>query len=389
MKASAYKILAILIVIAIAFELRYFAANTLYIDYDEPAYLNNALEYTNFVRAGKWTWLAWDTTHYEHPAFYKIVYGVALLTQPPVDSLSKPDFDSGNAIQTAPARSLGMVDRYVSVFFSTATVIVLAILNPLAGLALSVDTLAVKYGASIYLESLPGLTSLLAALAYLFWFEREKRRPSKKNLIWLGLTAVLLGISIASKYYYGVIALAIGVHLILMVLQKKIKPFYLGYLCALGLATLVAFFIFDPYLWPHPISRLITSLSFFGEYAKTSDEVTRYHYPFWQSLTWLTAPFSTFFGAALPSLPVRLDQAILFFAVIGLPRLFKKRLLFFIWLAVGVVTLLLWTVKWPQYTMIILTPYCFSAGEGAAWLANEVYKLFRRLILRKELAAGT
>ncbi len=87
LKASAYKILAVLILIAFAFELRYFAANTLYIDYDEPVYLNNALEYTNFIRAGKWTWLAWDTTHYEHPAFYKIVYGVALLTQPPVDSL--------------------------------------------------------------------------------------------------------------------------------------------------------------------------------------------------------------------------------------------------------------------------------------------------------------
>jgi hypothetical protein len=316
------------------------------------------------------------------------VYGVALLSQPPVDSLSKSDFDSGTAIQTAKARSLGLADRYVSVFFSTATVLVLAILNPLAGLALAIDTLAVKYGASIYLESLPVLTALLAALAYLFWFEREKRRPSNKNLIWLGLTAVLLGMTVASKYNYAITGLAIGIHLILMVILKKIRPFYIGYLFALGLASLLAFFIFDPYLWPHPISRLITSLSFHLQ-MPSSNLVARYDYPFWQSLTWLTAPFSTFFGAAKPSLPVRLDQGILFFALIGLPRLFKKRLLFFIWLAVGVVTLLLWPVKWPQYTMILMTPFCLSAGEGATWLFNEVYKLVRRFVLRKELAQGT
>ncbi len=258
----------------------------------------------------------------------------------------------------------------------------------MAGLALAVDTLAVKYGASIYLASLPVLTGLLAALAYLFWFEREKRRPSKKNLIWLGLTAVLLGMTVASKYTYAITAIAIGSHLILMVILKKIKPVYLAYLLGLGVAALVAFFLFDPYLWPHPIARLITSLSFHLK-MPGSKLVARYDYPFWQSLTWLTAPFSTFFGAALPSLPVRLDQAILFFALIGLPPLFKKRLLFFIWLVVGVITLLLWPVKWPQYTMILITPYCLSAGEGAAWLANQIYRIFRRLVLRKELVQGT
>jgi hypothetical protein len=385
---SARKFLAVLIVAAIAIGLRFYAANTLYIDYDEPVYLNNALEYTNFIREGHFNWLIMDNTHYEHPAFYKIVYGVALLVRPQVFHISKSDFDSGAAIQTAEARYLGIVDRYVSVLFSSATVVVLAILNPLAGLALAIDTLAVKYGASIYLESLPMLTNLLAALAYLFWFDRERRRPSPKNLVWLGLTAVLVGMSAASKYYYALIGPVIGVHFILMVILKKIKPAYLGYLVALGLASLVAFFVFDPYLWPDPISNLNTSLSFFGDYAKTADEVARNHYPFWQSLTWLTAPFTTFFGMALPSLPVRLDQVILFFAVVGLPRLFKKRLLFFIWLTVGVATLLVWTVKWPQYTMVILTPFCFSAGEGASWIFTTAYKRFGRFVLQRGWTHG-
>jgi len=256
---------------------------------------------------------------------------------------------------------------------------VLAILNPLAGLALSIDTLAIKYTAAIYLESLPMLSSLLATLAYLSWFDREQRQPSNKNLIWLGITAAFLGMTVASKYTYAVVGLAIGIHLILMVLLKKLKPIYLGYLFVLGVASLLAFFVFDPYLWPHPISRLVKSLSFHLE-MPGSDNVARYDYPFWQSLTWLTAPMSSLIPISAPAFLVRLDQAILFFALIGLPRLFKKRLLFFIWLAVGVVMLLTWSVKWPQYTMIILTPFCFSAGEGANWLIDEIRKLTRHLL---------
>jgi len=55
MKTSLYKILAILVIVASAFGLRFYAANVLYIDFDEPVYLDAALKYANYIRTGKLT----------------------------------------------------------------------------------------------------------------------------------------------------------------------------------------------------------------------------------------------------------------------------------------------------------------------------------------------
>ncbi len=387
MKASIIKILVIVTIVTTAIGLRGYAANVIYIDFDEPVYLNAALKYANYIRAGKLNWLAWETINYEHPVFFKIVYGVALLGHPPVDQLVKADFDSSKPIQDAPARSLGMVGRYVSAFFSSATVLVLAILNPLAGLALAIDTLAVRYSAGIYLESLPMLATLLSALTFMVWFEKEQRRPSYHNWIWLGLAALFGGMAMASKYIYAVTGLSIGLHLFLMIATRKVKPRYLLYLCLFGIALLIAFFVFDPYLWPHPWSRLVQSLNFHVGFSQ-SDNVTRYDYPLWQALTWLTAPISSLIPVTGPALLVRLDQVILFFAVIGLPRLIKERPLFFIWLVLGVITLLAWPVKWPHYTMIILVPFCLSAGLGAGWFFRGVGRWMGRIISPAKAPTG-
>jgi hypothetical protein len=68
MKTSIYKFLAILIVVASAFLLRYYAANVLYIDFDEPVYLNAALKYANYIRAGKLVgWVEGGKTLRFHP----------------------------------------------------------------------------------------------------------------------------------------------------------------------------------------------------------------------------------------------------------------------------------------------------------------------------------
>jgi hypothetical protein len=361
------KFLLIILVVAIAASLREYAAQNLYIDYDEPTYLNAALIYTNGLRSFNFKILVTNVANYEHPAFYKIVYGLVLLTRSPIATLSRHDFDSGGDFNALDGRPWGIAARNTSVFFGVASVLALAILNPLAGLALALDSLAVKYTSSIYLEALPALTSLLSVLAYLYWFEKEKRRPSKWNLTWLGLSAVLFGMSVASKYTFAVVGLAIAIHFSVMIVLKKIRLSYLPILLAWAVFSFLAFFDFDPYIWYHFPTQLIKSLNYHIDYTQ-SEDVLRYDYPFWQTLVWFTAPFSHFFKAAIPAMPVGLDTFLLPLAIIGLPNLFKKHLLFFIWLVVGVLALLVWPTKWPQYTMIMITPYCLSAGEGLTWL---------------------
>jgi len=60
-----------------------------------------------------------------------------------------------------------------------------------------------------------------------------------------------------------------------------------------------------------------------------------------------------------------MDWAIFGFAVIGLYRTFRTQKIFFLWLMIGIGTLLIWDTKWQQYVLIVMVPFCVSAAEGA------------------------
>ncbi|MCJ7621867.1 MAG: hypothetical protein MUO76_00055 [Anaerolineaceae bacterium] len=204
------------------------------------------------------------------------------------------------------------------------------------------------------------------------------QKPARKNLSWLGLSAFFLGITAASKYVYCVIGVAVVIHLFINMLRKKISPASISLLFAWGGVALLTFFIFNPYLWPHPIERLVRSLMYHVNYPM-SNNVKQYNYPFWQTFLWLATPFSTFFPLTRSSFVIRMDLVISLLALAGIPRLFRHHQLFFIWLMTGLIILLVWQTKWPQYTLIIMVPFCFSAAEGARWLYNLV--LSRRSLL--------
>ncbi|MCJ7621868.1 MAG: hypothetical protein MUO76_00060 [Anaerolineaceae bacterium] len=76
MEKKIFKKLIIVSIIIISVGLRVHAANTLHIDHDEPAYLDAALEYANYLRNGELNLLFWSDTNYEHPSLYKIIYGI-------------------------------------------------------------------------------------------------------------------------------------------------------------------------------------------------------------------------------------------------------------------------------------------------------------------------
>ena len=372
-----YKILAVFLVTVLAFGLRSYAANRLSVDYDEPVYLDNAIRFANHLRAGKFTQLAWDETTFEHPAFYKILYGAALLTQPPLEKLSEKDLGRMAPIATADARDWNMVGRYLSSVFGTLVVISLAFVNPLAGLFLGVNTLSVNYTSEFYLEALPLFTSLLSALAYSRWFIKARLGAEllPKVHLWIIASAVLLGITAASKYIYSVVGLAIALHFLTAAFQKQIPRRFLPILIGWGALAVGLFFVFNPYLWPHPISRLMKTLTFHMDY-QASDFVRSYAYPFWQPFRWLFNYLTIYAVRPTNAFLVNIDPLIFGLAVLGLPRLYQRNRLFFIWLILGIVILFIWTTKWPQYTLIVMVPFCLCAAEGAFTLFRLVRNRF-------------
>ena len=363
-KLGTYIISAVLIAL-LAGLLRFYAAQRLDVDYDEPVYLSAAVEYTNALRHGEYKMLAWSENTYEHPALYKILYGMVLLTQRPLEKFHISDLPRLAPIRSTEAREWAMADRYLSVFLGALAVFFLAIVNPMAGFLFAISPLGVKYTSEVYLEALPLLTSLLSALAYMQWFRlvSRDRDDGIKTLIWLAVSAIFLGMTAAGKYVYCVVGFAVVIHAGIAILQRQIPGRMILHLFGWGLLSLVMFFVFNPYLWPHPWTRLLKTLVFHVEFQETN-LVKAYNYPFYQPLHWLWA-FSTIY----PLRPVaafffRIDQLLCGLAIIGLPRLFRTNRFFFYWLVIGLMFLLVWTTKWPQYTLIILVPYCVAASDG-------------------------
>ena len=362
-KTSLFRI--VLLITILAGGLRIYAAKRLYGYGDEPTYMKVAVNYANILRSGKYNMLASFNQNYEHPSLYKILYGAALLTRQPIDNFSSEQLYFNQPASTTNVAVWIMTDRYVSVIFGTLAVMILAIVNPLAGLFFAVDTLSVNYTSEVYLEALPLLTSLLCAIAYLRWFDQVSKSSTGSHRIngWLVISALFLGLTAASKYIYCVIGLVIVLHFVLAVIQRQITPRFLFYLMGWAFLAAVIFFIFDPNLWPDPVARLSQSIQYNINYSH-SDLVVTHPYPFWQPLRWLWA-FSSYFNWN-PRLAFLfdVDAPIFVLAMLGLPRLFQKKRFFFYWLVVGLVFLFLWNTKWSQYTLIVMVPFCISAAEG-------------------------
>lgn len=367
---------AVLVIILLAYGVRMYAANRLDVDFDEPVYLGAGTEYANALRAGKYNLLAWIDNTYEHPAFYKVLYGMALLTERPLEKYHESDLPRLAPIAIVEARDWALVGRYFSAWLGTLAVASLAFVNPLAGFFLAISSLSVKYTSEVYLEALPLLTSLLCILVYLRWYENihQKTFTSNSNVLWMALSAVFLGMTAASKYVYSVAGITIVVHFLIAFFQRQIPRQTLVIFIGWALLSIFMFFVFNPYLWPHPWARLLQTITFHIEF-QDSKLVRVYHYPFWQPLRWLSA---IGIEGEVPGPPsafmFKLDTLIFVFALIGLPRLFQQKRFYFYWLMIGLFFLLLWTTKWPQYVLIILVPFCVAAAEGVLTLWELAHK---------------
>lgn len=372
---------SILLVFLLAVGLRTYAAFNLHVDHDETTYLIVSNKYANHMRNGDFNWLAWEKANFEHPPLTKILNGVVLLSQAPLEVVNQSDLIDEKPIMEQQAVEYALSARMVSVIFGSLAVLLMAIFNPLAGFFLAINSLAVKYTSEIYLEAIPMFASFLAILAYTRFLSLQKEGQSQKNksYLWLTLSSLGLGLTAASKYTYVVAGIAIVVHWLLSVMTKKTPARSLFYLLGWGGASLVFFFLLDPYLWVHTIERLGNTLSYHLRFSQT-EFVQGSMYPVWQPLNWLFRPFGHYTTVHDPyhnnALLFRLDTLISVFAVLGLWRTLKRQPVFIIWLLIGLGLLFYWDTKWAQYTLILLAPWCFAASQGVLM----VYDFARSLI---------
>ncbi len=324
--------LFIALVVILAGLVRLWAAWQLPPDADEPVYLKAGQAYAGLIKGGDWQGVIDYEGNREHPALVKLVYAVPyLIYEPAFGSTAERTFN-----------------RVVSVVFGTLAVLVLALIDPLAGLFLAMDSMVIKYTSEVYLESIPLFASLLAVFAL-----RRALRSAGKNG-WFWLSAVAIGAAGAGKYLY----LLAGIPLLVMFFWQR-KPRWVDLLLYLGAAGL-AFWAFNPSLWADPFNRLWQSLTFHASYTGGSD-VLRANYPWYQVVNWITAPVP--WHANVFFFPTT-DVLIFFLLFFGLLREARQRPWALAWMAAAFLALLVWPTKWPQYTLVLIPAMSLVASTG-------------------------
>jgi ABC-type sugar transport system permease subunit len=358
-------ILAVLFVTFIAGSLRWRAVNMLPVDYDEDDYLLAAQQYASLIHSGDLKGFLETNYRTEHPPLAKILFGISILPLPNEPLI--PDQSSDANPNSAVPKDLLHNARLTSAIFGTLESLLLAVINPLAGLFLAVHTFTIKYTSQVMLEALPAFTSLAVVYCYLqYKHRRDKLNNTNGKNGWLVASAVFLGFTAGSKYLYCVVGLAVLVDW--MIVARKDVGFKrsISKIVVWGLIALFVFFICDPYLWPAPIDRLKESILFHASYAQSA-HVQQTGWPFWQPLVWLAQSCPWHPGVFV----VAIDLLISILAIVGINRLWARDQVYGLWLGIAVFFLLIWPTKWPQYILILTAPLSIAAAEGVKALLFE------------------
>jgi ABC-type sugar transport system permease subunit len=347
--------LAVALVFALALALRLRAAALLPTDFDEDDYLRAGQLYAQHLAAGDWSAVADERENYEHPPLTKLAYGAILLREGPA-SYARPvialkDNNGGSPIIAQKARGLRVFNAVVGAL----TAAVVAVINPLAGLLVALNSWHIKYTSQAMLEALPCLLAALTALLL-----RRSRRAGDWPF-WLA--AVALGMTAAGKYLYAVVGIAGLIWLIWRERAGLRRPACWARLLGWGGLALLIFYICDPALWPDPLGRLSESLRFSTRYA-ASQHVQSAGFGWEQPIYWLLGAVPWHPGV----FPLLLDGLFGAVGLLGLRRAWREQRLVALWFGVMLLFLLIWPTKWPQYILTVTVPISLIAsGQIAGW----------------------
>jgi hypothetical protein len=321
------RVLLILSVICLAWGTRFYTATHLPLSGDEQIYVPVSAQYADAMVQGDWNEILTSRTNTEHPLFVKLSFAAAMLF--------------GKSVGIA---SELLSARFVSIAATTVLTALLAVVNPIAAAAFSMHSIQIHYSSQAYLEAIPALTISLAMIA----FERAQKRGAR----WLYVSAVCLGLTAASKYIYAVAGFAI---LPFLIWRYKHTPYQIAIYAVLALVT---FFVADPILWTNPVENFLDTLSFHRR-VSTSELVNSYARPWWWHIVYLARLEWN------PGIPyVSFDTLIFIGGILGLPVLWRHSRVYFLWFVVALVFLFLWSTKWEQYALTLITPLCLAFGMG-------------------------
>ncbi len=328
------------------------------IDYDEDDYLRAAQLYAKIIRDRTWQQLSDVTFNSEHPPLAKLTFGAAIASLPPAPEIPERSV-TDPAATSLPQPHLARA-RTLSAVFGTLEVLLLALLNPLAGLLLAPHTFTIKYTSHVMLEALPAFTSAVAVVAY----ERSQVYNGKGWNRWLTLSAMALGLTASSKYTYGIAGVAILAHWFLMagadIIRNPRSGLQMG-LKVVGWCTLgvLVFLATNPYLWSSPLERFQGSVGYHLEFGR-SFLIRAMDLPFFMPIVWLFM-----WAPGHPDvMPIGPDPLIAVLAVLGFKSLWRTRPLYAIWIITALSFLFLWPTKWPQHVLILTFPWALAAAQG-------------------------
>jgi ABC-type sugar transport system permease subunit len=362
---------AVLAVFALALFLRLRAVEFLDTDYDEDDYLRAGQLYAQHIAAGDIAGIANERENYEHPPLTKLIFGAILYTTH--DDYAHPVTAFAGSVNGGPEIAIEAHNlRLFGAIVGALTATVVALINPLAGLLVAINSWHIKYTSQAMLEALPCLFAALMLLAL---------RRSKRNGDWLWwAAAVLLGLTAASKYLYAVVGVAALIWMVWSNRQnqsdqkilksvsvKGIKNLKIWKMAAVWVGVaLIVFYLADPALWFNPIGNLWQSLMFSADYS-TSQHVADSGFGWTQPAVWLFAAMPWPPANHPDAFPFLLDGLFSLFGLFALRRLWRIDRLLVLWMGVTMLFLFFWPTKWPQYILTMTVPVSLAA---ASWLQN-------------------
>ncbi len=348
------RVAVVLLISTLALGLRLRAVALLPIDTDEDDYMRSAQLYAQHLAAGDLRAVINERDNYEHPPLTKLIYGVLLLAQGP-ESYAHSITNYGNKNGVEGIAGLFRPARLFAATVGALTVGLVAVVNPVAGLLVAINSWHIKYSAQAMLES---LACFFAALTLLL-LSRSKR--SCDAPFWWA--AVALGLTAANKYVYAVGGLAAVWWLLWRDWRSLWRLLPWG-----GLAILI-FYLFDPTLWLDPIGRLGASVGFHADYV-SSHHVLKVGYGWAQPLTWLM-------GADVwnPGVMPLLDGVFSIVGLLAIPAMWRRQRLVVLWFAVNMLFLFCWPTKWPQYIVAVTIPISLMAAQWFQDAASTVRRL--------------
>jgi hypothetical protein len=340
-------------VVVLAFLLRVWSALQLPVDFDEPVYLEAAYDYAAALRAGDLGAIIDYSGNQEHPPLVKLLYGGII-------------YGLGEGAAWTDAL---FAARILSAVFGTLAVLLAALVHPLAGGMLAVQTLAVKYTSQAYLEALPHFASTAAVFA--FWrFSIFQKSLQEFGLLprspWFWLSAAALGLTMAGKYTYFPVIFVI----LFLAFSLHRQGFSLVSLLPYFAAAGFVFLLLNPSLWNDPTWRLADSLLFHPLYAQSA-HVEASGYAWYQPVIWI-AHSAAFQWHPDVIFYLGFDGPIFWLAVLGVAHEWRSRRWLIVWLGTSMLILLLWPTKWPQYTLVLIPALCLAASGAAERLYNRV-----------------